>query len=505
MYHCSRLAGPLVRIRNVTPALFFTAGVCAGQGAAWFISLPLLIGLAIALGFVIALTRIGGRGGLVGCVVGLVTAGWGLATHPPPLAGADVQLLLQIDEVPRRRVPGELVFVGRDLLGDRGALIRCRAVDLPWRALSSVSRGDIVWVRGPLQGVSRPFNPFSWDGWLWRRGISGEMKVLFASKPLYRSSKFFDRIRERTIAAVSSVTHEERGGSLFLSMALGVRDVLSPPVEALFMTLGLSHLLVVSGYQVSLVFAVVFSILSGFGGALRASIGARNGSIAASLIFSAAYVFAIGAEMSSVRALLAAVCVCVSLILNRRHGFAQRLLVTLLCMHIVWPWAIFELGVVLTFAALVGIGIGSVLGSGSRWRSLVWVTISVWSLTSLVTVIWNGSLSWSGLLLNLALATPWSIINCTVGVAGLGLTLLGIPGGALVLKFVGGANEMIVTSLFWIHGVVGSSTEMSSLSRLLVAGALCAVSGLIVGVAARRQYGVRLREMTRGIHAHLDR
>ena len=191
-------------------------------------------------------------------------------------------------------------------------MIRCRAVDLPWRALSSVSRGDIVWVRGPLQGVSRPFNPFSWDGWLWRRGISGEMKVLFASKPLYRSSKFFDLIRERTIAEVYSVTHEERGGSLFLSMALGVRDVLSPPVEALFMTLGLSHLLVVSGYQVSLVFAVVFSILSGFGGALRASIGARNGAIAASLIFSAAYVFAIGAEMSSVRALLAAVCVCVA-------------------------------------------------------------------------------------------------------------------------------------------------------------------------------------------------
>ncbi len=504
MYHYSRLAGLLVRIRKVTPSLFFTVGVCVGQGAAWFISLPLVVGLAMALGFTIALTRVGGRGGLVGCVVGLVTAGWGVATHYPPAAGADVQLLVQIDEVPRRRVPGEVVFVGRDILGERGAMIRCRGVDLPWRALSSVSRGDIVWVRGPLQGVSRPLNPFSWDGWLWRRGISSEMKVLFSSQPLHRSTTLFDKIRERTIAAVSSATHEHRGGSLFLSMALGVRDVLSPPVETLFMTLGLSHLLVVSGYQVSLVFAVVFSILSGFGGALRASIGARNGAIAASLLFSAAYVFAIGAEMSSVRALVAAVCVCVSLTLNRRHGFAQRLVVTLLCMHIVWPWAIFELGVVLTFAALIGIGIGSLLGAGSRLRSLVWVTISVWSLTSLVTVIWNGSLSLSGLLLNLALAAPWSIINCTVGVAGLALTLLGIPGGALVLQVVGGANEMIVTSLFWIHGVVGSSTEISSFSRLLIAGVLCVVSGVIISVATRGYRAVRLRAMTRGIQGYGD-
>lgn len=505
MYHCSRLAGLLVRIRTITPSLFFTVGVCAGQGVAWFISLPLLIGLMVVLGSFIALTTIARRGILVGFVVGLVTAGWVVATHAPPSAGADVQLLLQIDEVPRRRVPGEVVFVGRDILGERGALIRCRAVDLPWRALSSVNRGDIVWVRGSLQGVSRPFNPFSWDGWLWRRGISGEMKVLFASQPLHRSTTLFDKIRERTIAEVSSVTHDERGGSLFLSMALGVRDVLSPPVEHLFMTLGLSHLLVVSGYQVSLVFAVVFSILSGFGGALRASILARNAAIAASLLFSAAYVFAIGAEMSSVRALVAAVCVCISLILNRRHGFAQRLVVTLLCMHIVWPWAIFELGVVLTFAALTGIGIGSLLGGGSRWRSLVWVTISVWSLTSLVTVIWNGSLSLSGLLLNLALATPWSIINCTVGVAGLGLTLLGIPGGGLVLRCVGRANETIVTSLFWIQDVVGSATEISALSRLLIAGVLCVVSGVIMSVATRRYRAVKLRAMTRGIQATIVR
>lgn len=505
MYHCSRLAGLLVRIRTITPSLFFTVGLCAGQGVAWFIFLPILTGLVVVLGSVIALTTMARRGVLVGFVVGLVTAGWAVATHPPPLAGVDAQLLLQVDEVPRRRVPGEVVFVGRDLLGGRGSLIRCRAVDLPWRALSAVSRGDIVWVRGSLQGVSRPVNPFSWDGWLWRRGISGEMKVLFASQPLHRSTTLFDKIRERTIAAVFSATHEHRGGALFLSMALGVRDVLSPPVESLFMTLGLSHLLVVSGYQVSLVFAVVFSILSGFGGALRASIGARNGAIAASLLFSAVYVFAIGAEMSSVRALVAAVCVCVSLTLNRRHGFGQRLVVTLLCMHIVWPWAIFELGVVLTFAALIGIGIGSLLGGGNRLRSLVWVTISVWSLTSLVTVIWSGSLSLSGLLLNLALATPWSIINCTVGVAGLALTLLGIPGGAHVLKFVGSANETIVASLFWIQGVVGSSTEISSFSRLLIAGLLGVVSGVIISVATRRYRAVKLRAMTRGIQATVVR
>jgi ComEC/Rec2-related protein len=488
----------LSRVRTTVPALLFTVGVCAGEVGAWFFSPVLIVATVSVLGLVTIARGVGRGGALVGVGVGLAIGGAELATHPSIVAGSDAQLLIQVEDPPRRRVPGEVVFLGREVTGGEGRLIRFRAVDLPWRALSSVQALDLVWVRGALLPIARPFNPFSWDGWLWRRGVSGEMKVLFGSKPLLRSQTSPERVREWIIESVERVTEESRGGALFLSMAFGVRDVLSPPVEGLFTDLGLSHLLVVSGYQVSLVFGLALSALLGIGRSIHASLGMRRIAIGVSLMCATLYVLAIGAEMSSVRALLAAVCLCLSLLTQRQHRFAQRLVVTFLCMHIVWPWALFEVGVVLTFAALTGIGIGSVAGAGSRLRSLVWVTVSVWALTSAVTVVWNGRLSVCGLVLNLALAAPWSVLNCTVGVGGLALLATGLPGSDLGVRIVGYLNEGIVSGLFWVYGAVGPTRELSLYERVIAAIGLGVTSIVMARVALQRVRGVSLRAMVHG-------
>ncbi|MEN9845071.1 MAG: Competence protein [Pseudomonadota bacterium] len=440
MFFRSSLRRYLARVRASVPALLFTAGVCAGEVVAWFTSLGFIVATVSALGVVMMVRGVRRACAFVGILVGLVIGGAEILTHPSAVAGSDVQILLQVKDPPRRRVPGEVVFVGREITGGEGRLVRVRAVDLPWRSLSSVEARDLVWVRGALLPIARPRNPFSWDGWLWRRGVSGEMKALFGSKPVARQHTLLERVREWIVDSVESATKASRGGTLFLSMAFGVQDVLSPPVEGLFTGLGLSHLLVVSGYQVSLVFGLALSALLGVGRAMHASLWMRRLAIGLSLVCATLYVVAIGAEMSSVRALLAAVCLCLSLLTQRRHRFAQRLVVTFLCMHILWPWALFEIGVVLTFAALAGIGIGSVLGAGSRLRTLVWVTLAVWCLTSAVTMVWNGRLSLCGLVLNLALAAPWSVLNCTVGVGGLVLLASGVPGAEVVVRIVGYIN-----------------------------------------------------------------
>lgn len=435
---------------------------------------------------------------MVGLLVGLTVGAWELLVHPAGVTGSDVQMLVRVEDPPRRRVPGEVVFLGREVLGKEGRLIRCRAVDLPWRGLSPVEQGDLVWVRGSVLPISRPFNPFSWDAWLWRRGVSGEMKVLFGSKAVAKVPSRLLVVRQWIMSAVQAATRESRGGALFLSMAFGVRDILSPPVENLFERFGLTHLLVVSGYQVSLVFSVVLAALLSVGRSFRSSLTIRGWAIGLSLVVAAVYVLAIGTEMSSVRALIAAVCLCLSLVIHRRHGFAQRILVTFMSMNLVWPWALFEIGVVLTFAALAGIGIGSVVGAGNRWRSLVWVTISVWALTSAVTVIWNGSLSPIGLLLNLVLATPWSVLNCTVGVGGLALLLTGLPDVDLPIRAVGYINEAVVTALFWLNGFIGSSRELSLSERYVTAVVLILTASSITRVALRAQRGIALRAMVQG-------
>ena len=498
MFLRSSLRRYLSRARTSAPALLFTLGVCVGEVGSWFLSPVLIVATVSALGLVTIARGVGRGGALVGLGVGLAIGGGELMTHPSTVVGSDAQILLQVEDTPRHRVPGEVVFVGREITGGEGRLLRVRAVDLPWRALSAVEARDIVWVRGALLPIARPFNPFSWDGWLWRRGVSGEMKALFGSKPVVRSRTSLERVRWWIIDSVERVTLASRGGALFLSMAFGVRDVLSPPVEGLFTDLGLSHLLVVSGYQVSLVFGLALSALLGIGRAIHASLGMRRIAIGVSLVCATLYVLAIGAEMSSVRALLAAVCLCLSLLTQRQHRFAQRLVVTFLGMHLVWPWALFEVGVVLTFAALAGIGLGSVLGAGSRLRSMVWVTVSVWAFTSAVTVVWNGSLSLCGLVLNLALAAPWSVLNCTLGVGGLALVATGVPGAELGVRIVAYLNEVLVLGLFWVNGVVGPSRELSLYERGTAAVLLVIASIAIGRVAFQRERGVSLRRMVHG-------
>ncbi len=489
----------LVCLRSYVPGLGVTVAVCGGQVAAWFMPPLLLAILVCALGVSWAIGFPGRRGPVVGFIVGLVLGGWEVVTHPSQVGGTDVAMLVQVEEIPRRRLPGEIVFIGREVLASQGRLIRCRGVDLPWRNLSALEVGDIVWIRGRLLPISRPLNPFSWGAWMWRRGVSGEMRVLFGSLPVARRSSHLQRARARIVEEVSRVTDEGRGGALFLSMAFGVRDVLSPPVESLFNDLGLSHLLVVSGYQVSLVFGLTLTVLLGVGRSLRSSLGTRRLAVGLSFGCATVYVLAIGTEMSSVRALLAALCLCLSLLAQRRHHFVQRLVTTFLCMHLLWPWAMFEVGVVLTFAALAGIGIGSRLGGESRWRSIAWVTVSVWALTSLVTVVWNGTLSVSGLLLNLVMAGPWSVLNCTAGVGGLAFVFTGLPGAEMLLRSVGYTNEVIVSGLFWIQGVIGAAPELSPLQRGLTGMVLLLAIGALAQGASRRNRALSLRGMVQGV------
>jgi predicted membrane metal-binding protein len=117
---------------------------------------------------------------------------------------------------------------------------------------------------------------------------------------------------------------DERGVSLLLSMALGYRDVLSPSVEQAFSSLGLTHLLVVSGYQVSMVFGFVMAIAVML--VPRASVFRywREGCTAIGLMVASVYVVLIGAEMSAARALIAAAFVCAERVCESRSGFAQR-------------------------------------------------------------------------------------------------------------------------------------------------------------------------------------
>ena len=482
-----------VQTRHLCPALLVVIGVTCGEFGAWFASIDALIVGAVALGMVVMIVPTLSRGLAGGILLGLIASGLSLAVHATPLDARDVQLLVQVRGIPSRHTPGEVSFVAQEVLGDVHGMIRCRAIDLSWRNLGELRRGDQFWIRGDVLPVARPANPFSWEAWLWRQGIRGEMKVMFASKPLSRSESFFDHIRNEMVSLVKDTLGDSRGAALYLSMAFGFRDVLSKPVEDMFSSLGLSHLLVVSGYQVSLVFMSVCALLRLLVCRAFPCLFSRHFAIVLSFIVASFYVILVGSEMSALRALIAAACACASLAIDRRHGFFQRWAVALLIMEVLWPWCFFEIGVLLTFAALAGIGIGSCLGGSSRILSLLWVSVCVWLLTSAIVVLWSGTLSIGSIVLNILLAAVWSTVNCTVGGVGILLRSLDVWPGGEILALVALINEEITRALFWLSREIKLSVELEGVKQVAV-GALLAFLSLWCGFVASGRSKVRLAQ-----------
>jgi competence protein ComEC len=267
-------------------------------------------------------------------------------------------------------------------------------------------------------------------------------------------------------------------------MALGYRDVLSPSLEQTFSTVGLTHLLVVSGYQVSMVFGVVIAIAVRWIPRNSAFRFWREGCAVLGLLVASLYVVIIGAEMSAVRALIAAAFVCSQRLCESRGGFGQRWSVALLLMQLLSPYCLFDIGVILTFTALAGIGVGATIGGQRKILTWIMVTVSVWLFTSVVVVVWSGSFSLLGIPLNLFVAAPWSALNCTIGLVSLVGALLDIPGMHFALDLVALVNSAVSEVLLWIAQTHFAGWKLTEWYRWCTCVVLCALSALLVYYAS---------------------
>ncbi len=465
-----------VVVLQTIPALPLCLAVAIGEIAVWFTpqrDWPYLIGLVGALTLLIRVRSFQALliGGLLGICASVVTDGGRLAVSN----GNDVIFEGVVASVPQRRRPGEVTFLFRTNVESGGYLLRCRAIDLPWRSIYPVKRGDGLIVRGSVVSITKPRNPFSWEGWLWRQGVVGEMRVRFSSIQDPAGQSTLGALRESVRRHTYQKFGDTRGVNLFLSMALGHQDNLSPSIERAFKRLGLTHLLVVSGYQVTLLYSVIVTILSNM-----ASLRPRTRSIrmpvgVMGLFCAFFYVLYIGSEFSGIRALLAAVSAGLGWMYCRPTGFFQRCSSALLVMLIVWPLCLFDIGVILTFAALLGIRIGAACYPSRTVMTFLSVNWCVWLTTTCVIVSWQGTISIFGLMVNIVIAGPWSIMNCTAGVIGLLVSLAPVSGSGGLLTLVAQCNQWASDVVLWLGESTYSQVLLTGWLRGVVLVALLAV------------------------------
>lgn len=355
----------------------------------------------------------------------------------------------------------------------------CRGVYLPWRNISGLRRGDVVALRVRATQIT-PEQPFSSAAYLQRRGYAFRCRVIHSARLATEPPGVVELIGERLHSyCVSALGEGERSGML-LALTLGERDGISLQTEHLFQQAGLSHILVLSGFQVSLIFALGMRLI----GFLQRWLGTSLTLLLPHLIALGASLLLVivsGFETSGARALLAVLLVAIREARGQERAMhvlhrLNSVGVVGCLMVIIWPGCLFEPGVELTFAALVVLIGSPIIVRASGLREFFLVTSLVSTVTGVIAGVWFGSLPLLGVPANLVVAPVFSYVGTLGGLLSLGLVAIGVDSGGVALRLIAAILELLRDVVALVVIWVASS---SALYYALLLGHLLLVAIII--------------------------
>lgn len=402
-----------------------------------------------------------------------------VSKEAPRMRGGDTGVRVRgIVETIRRPLAGAVQFRvmgyrqegphGGDLrLRDEGVPVTllCQAADLPWRAASQIRVGDAIELVGTVQSVGEGDTVSSYERSLSRAGFDGRCTISWLTffRSQERKSALShdigankDRlIGDRIASLITQAAGDTESAALLLSMTLGTRDRLSRDTEELFRFFGLSHLLVLSGYQLSQLIRLV-GVLTKIVVAplwrwvdrvpfylISAVVSGSVGLVLASMV---------GFEVSITRALIGSMLIEV---IRQREGVREMghsLLVTALVMSAVWPGMLFEPAGALTMSALLGITLGSAI-AGEGFRGVVGAHGGALLCTFAVSCIWFRPPNILAAIAVAPFASIVAMISFYGTLAGLGLLISGVDGEGVCLRLIAEAAEWVRRGLWWMRGI----------------------------------------------------
>jgi len=367
-------------------------------------------------------------------------------------------LLIKVDGTPRRRQIGEIQVpvkvIALSLISPQGEpflkpltkeyRFLCKARDLPWLNISKVRNGDTLIVKGVFQEIK--FDEIiSYDSFLRRQGFVGTCKIKYATQPLSREEGFIQILRRKIKILAERILGQGEVSGLPLSTSLGIKDVLSFRTEEEFRRTGLSHVLVVSGYQVTLVYGSVLAIFLSMFSRIQPLVRrytAYSLAVLPALAVTGGFVLLVEPDGPVLRAWLALLVMAIAKLFEVGRNGAHTLLVGLALMALVSPGCYLDPGVELSFAALAGLQIGDKIGRGTIGKFL-WSSLAASTLTGLVSALRFGGMSVSSLIINPWFAPFLSVVGCKLVIIGIFLVAIGVDPRGLVLA---GASEALLLS-----------------------------------------------------------
>lgn len=304
-------------------------------------------------------------------------------------------------------------------------ILHCRSALLPWRNVDRVSSGQIYFA---LLSIKPLPEEGGYREYLLRQGVSARCTLEAISESVGGEEPFRKGVLNSLTSPLSEQPFPQDTKGMLRALALGDRSALSRKTENAFRVLGLSHILVVSGYHLGLLFTVSAALYLGVFSALYGIIRTPPLQLAQlfSLLTVAVYIWLIDPAPSNIRA-FTALFLWVLIQLGGRAGSVWRfLMLSVAVVFTIWPKSFFDLGVQLSVSALASI-LAALEGlTGASWlRKLVAVQWWASCATSAVLLCWFERVYPLGFLGNLLFGWPLALVGTLGG--GLSILLAALP------------------------------------------------------------------------------
>lgn len=371
------------------------------------------------------------------------------------------EIVGEVITVPNRPVDGAIRFevlgtVKGALIGDSSVLGRflLSAPDLPWEEISLVQQGDSIaaTVKITFQIPSPEGTPAlsSYEGFLFRKGIlaAGSIEKASITSSRKRLASKRDAFLLRALATFGYCD----ALCVILAVLLGEASLLSEPIIEVFRQTGTTHLLVISGAHISMVFGGIFAVVRLIlYRCEKVLLYVPLQILGTSVAFLGAnfYAFFVGVDITVSRSLVVLFVFVCGEMFGRKSSPFRSLFLAFVMVMLLWPGGFLEPGCQLTFMALLGLLVSrcwvnrrkthyhelDVVVPVSRWRSFqqrylfkpLAYSTGAWLFTAPVLLVWFSTFVPLSPVINLFAIPVFGFICMGIGGVALAAWYLALP------------------------------------------------------------------------------
>lgn len=331
-----------------------------------------------------------------------------------------VGFLLGFISLPSDDLPKTREFFVRDVLprnriGQVSLMLEpstlCRAKDLPWVSASKAKPGDFLIAEVKARRVEFTLSPFSYETSLLFKGVNNECRIIFSSLIDGERKSWLESFKYKIRKSLEDNIRDQEVRAVMSGMTFGDISSLSRQIEETFKKTGLYHLLVVSGYQVMVLF-FLFRWIS-FGLLLKNCVDSGRGEKVTnflSLILCFNYGLLCGLEPPIKRALTFLVILVICRTTSISLSSFKLILTTAILIIVIEPGSQFTPSFHLTFGALIGFMLSRRAVVGVVYASM---------LTSLISYLWFNELPLISVISNVFVAPIFTFLSLLGGVAAI--------------------------------------------------------------------------------------